>query len=510
MNVTNNRYKFDPREMRVLIVDDQDQIRKAIRRVLQKMEFKEIHEATNARAADVSFGTNHPSLVICDLNLGETNGFEVLERIRARSLGSDVPVLMVTGEASRDDIVKSVDLGANDYLLKPFQAEDLEKKVVKLLEAFVAPEPLLQKIRMTEKLLMEGEYMNALHPLGEAISIDAKNARVRFLHAFAHAKTNRHGIAEKSLEKLIAEQPGYFRALALLADLRLAAGRVGDATKLMDMELEYNGKQPGRRVQLARLLMTQKKAAQAIEQCRKALLLDQGMGEALLTMGHAQVLGGNIDKGIYYFKRLRRYHPDSREALEAIVSTCERIKDLKKAEYALRDERAANPEQTDATVLLARVYLMQEKLDEAVAIAGELTNSGAADEANLIMAMAEIKNGRAREALAALEKIRSGKDQAHVLRLRAELNLQLGNPAKAVIEAGKSFAAEPWSEQALLIQASALGRTGEFAKACFVLHRAGMLGASGDVVSNELAGLRQRLEDRREVARANTSARIAS
>jgi len=508
--VVNGIYKFNPGEICVLVVDDQDQIRKAIRRVLQKMQFQDVLEATNAQAADAVFSARHPSLVICDLNLGETSGFEVLERIRARCLGSDIPVLMVTGESSRDDIIKSVDMGANDYLLKPFQPEDLERKVVKLLDAFVAPEPLLQKIRATEKLLMEGEYMTALHPLGEAIAIEANNPRVRFLHAFAHAKTGRTGIAEKTLEKLISEQPGYFRATALLADLRLAGGRVGEAVRLMERELEYNGKQPGRRVQLAKLLLAQKKSEECIEQCRKALLLDQRMGEALLTMGHGQVLAGNIDKGIYYFKRLRRYHPDSRDALEAIVSTCERIKDLKRAEYALRDERAANPDQKDATVILARVYLMQHKLDEAVAIAGELTNSGAADEANLIMAMAEIKNGRAREALVALEKIRGEQDRAHVCRLRAELNLQLGNPAQAAIEAGKSFAAEPWSERALLIQAAALARIGEHAKACFVLLRASMVGAPAEMTAGEFVESRQRLEDRREVARANASARVAS
>ncbi len=508
--MTDGKYKFDPREISVLVVDDQDQIRKAIRRVLQKMQFREVFEATNAGAADGTFGAKHPSLVICDLNLGETNGFDVLERIRARNLGSDIPVLMVTGEANRDDIVKSVDLGANDYLLKPFQPEDLERKVVKLLEAFVAPEPLLQKIRTTEKLLLEGEYMNALHPLGEAIAIDAGHPRVRFLHAFAHAKTGRPGLAEKTLEKLITEQPGNFRATALLADLRLAAGRVGEATRLMEQELQYNGKQPGRRVQLARILLTQKKAEESIEHCRKALLLDQRLGEALLTMGHAQVLSGNIDKGIYYFKRLRRYHLDSRDALEAIVATCERIKDLKRAEYALRDERAANPDHPDATLLLARVYLMQDKLDEAVAIAGELTNSGAADEANLIMAMAEIRNGRAREALAALEKIRSEGDRAHVFRLKAELHLQLGNPAQAAIEAGKSFAAEPWSEQALLLQAAASSRTGEHAKACFILLRASMLGAPPDTTADDFAASRKSLEDRRDVARANASARVAS
>lgn len=494
------KYNFDPQGMRVLIVDDQDHIRKGIRRLLQKMNFLDVQEAPNAQAAISSLSTFHPTLVICDLNLGPTSGFDVLDRIRARNLGADIPVLMVTGEANRDDIVKSVDLGANDYLLKPFQAHDFEKKIVKLLEAFTNPDPLLHKIRVTEKLLLEGESLTALHPLGEAIAMDAKNTRVRYLHAFSLVKTGRANLAEKILEGLLQDQPAYYRACALLADLRLAAGRMAEATKWMERELEYNGKQPERHVQLAKLLLDQGKAAESIEHCRKALLIEPRMPAALMTMGHAQVKAGNVDKGIYYFKRLRRYHPGSKAALEAIVTTCERIHDLRQAEYALRDERAAHPKKIDATVLLARVYFMQDKLEQAVTIAGELINSGAADEANLIMAMAEIKNGRAREALAALEKIQSEFDMAHVCRLRAELYLQLGDPKKAETEALRAFSIEPWGDKPLVMQAEALTRGGEHAKACFALLRAGMLGCPRDVLSvameAPLLGVKARREEK--------------
>ena len=149
------KYNFDPREITILIIDDQVQVRKAMRRVLHKIEFKEILETSNAVDAIKTIDSGHPDLLICDLALGETHGFAVLENVRHRNLGADIPILVVTGESSRDDIVRAVDLGANDYLLKPFQPDELEKKVVKLLNSFASPEPLLHRIRTTEKLLLE-------------------------------------------------------------------------------------------------------------------------------------------------------------------------------------------------------------------------------------------------------------------------------------------------------------------------------------------------------------------
>ncbi len=504
------KYNFDPREITVLIIDDQVQVRKAMRRVLHKIEFKEILETSNAADAIKTIDSGHPDLLICDLALGETHGFAVLENVRHRNLGADIPILVVTGESSRDDIVRAVDLGANDYLLKPFQPDELEKKVVKLLNSFASPEPLLHKIRTTEKLLLEQKYPAALLQLIEANGIDDQNIQVRFLHAFALSKTGQLDVAEKMLENILAEHPAYYRANALLAEFRLMKGRVGEAASLMAAELEVNGKQPERQVQLGRLLLDQGRAEEAIAHFRKALLMDQRMRPALIAMGHAQIKKGNIDKGLYYFKRMRRYYPDARDALEAIVSTCERIKDLRRAELLLRDVRAGHPEQTDATVILARVYFMQEKLEDAITLASELTKTGEADEANLISAIAEIKSGRPQAALAALEAIKKSQNMSYVFRLMAELHLQLNNATKAEALALRAFSTEPWSEQALLIQAQALAGMKEHGKARLALMRASMLGAPEDVVTQQIKDASVALKNRRLATTGRAPTRVAS
>lgn len=473
-------------EATALVVDDHDPIRKAIRRVLDTAGFGKVVETFDVASAKKSLKEHAPSLVVCDLNLGSGSGFEVVESIRHSDLGADVPILIVTGEGGRDDIVKAVDLGANDYLVKPFQAEDLEKKVLSLVRSFILPDKVLKLIRMAESLLMQNKYQMALVCADEALTNDTKNVRARFLRAFAMRKLGRIQEARAALEELIRENGSNFRALGLMADIKLSEGRKQDAIDLMTRELSFNGKQPDRQVLLGQLLLDQGLFVEAIEHLRLALLQSQRHREALITMGHAQARSGNIDKALYYFSRMRRYYPDARDALEAVVATCEQIQDLRRAEIILRDERKAHPGQNDAAELLARVYFMQEKLDDAITVAGELAANGESAEAAMIQAMALSKSGKDAEALAALESIKRGGDQTQLQRLMATLHLKLNRPEKAEPCALKSFAAQPWSSAALVLQGEALLKTGCPLKTWFALSRARQMGCAQAYASDLL------------------------
>lgn len=493
-----------------LVVDDHDPIRKAIRRVLEGAGFGRVVEAFDVSSAKKILKENAPALVVCDLNLGSGSGFEVVGHIRHSDLGADVPILIVTGEGGRDDIVKAVDLGANDYLVKPFQAEDLEKKVVSLGRSFIFPAKELKLIRMAESMLIQDKAQMALVCADEALVIEAKNARARFLRAFAMHKLGRRQEAAAALSVLIAENPANFRALGLLADIKITEGRKQDATALMERELSFNGNQPDRHAVLGQILLDQSRPADAIEHLRLALLQAPRHRQALLTMGHAQARNGNIDKAIYYFARLRRYHPDAREALEAVVTTCEQIQDLRRAEIILRDERKAHPAQNDAAELLARVYFMQEKLDDAVAVAGELAATGESTEAAMIHAMALSKTGKDAEALAALEAIKAGGDEAQRQRLMATLNLKLKRPEKAESCALKSFAAQPWTSAPLVLQGEALLDTACPLKAWFALSRAMQMGCGQAWAADLMKEADAQARKRRKATKGKGPTRVAS
>ena len=118
---------YRPKSVRVLVVDDHELMRKSISKVLRKQRFEEIYECSNGLEAKKILSSKRIDLVICDIYMGKVDGFEVLRSVRNRDAASDIPFIVVSGEASKDDIVKAADLGAEDYLLKPIRKEKLEK-----------------------------------------------------------------------------------------------------------------------------------------------------------------------------------------------------------------------------------------------------------------------------------------------------------------------------------------------------------------------------------------------
>jgi two-component system chemotaxis response regulator CheY len=117
--------------MRALIIDDSRFVRNYLRGLLQEKGI-ECEEAADGQAAlnRLQDGMQF-DLVLLDWNMPVLNGLETLKRIRARGL-SEVKVLMVTTEAEHDYIVRALDAGADEYLMKPFEHEALDEKLAML------------------------------------------------------------------------------------------------------------------------------------------------------------------------------------------------------------------------------------------------------------------------------------------------------------------------------------------------------------------------------------------
>ncbi len=92
--------------------------------------------------------------------------------------------MVVTGEASKEDIVKAADLGADDYVLKPFQISDIEKKVTSVLIKYHSPPPLLKTIRQGERTMAEGQFQDALKIFEAAERLDPTSARTQHCKAW--------------------------------------------------------------------------------------------------------------------------------------------------------------------------------------------------------------------------------------------------------------------------------------------------------------------------------------
>ena len=110
---------------RILMVEDEEDIAFLIRFLLERNGYAVEHAADGRQALDYLVDSPVPDLVLLDIMLPYHDGLEILERLRTQPNWQTVPVLMLTAKAREADIVRALELGADDYVTKPFQPDEL-------------------------------------------------------------------------------------------------------------------------------------------------------------------------------------------------------------------------------------------------------------------------------------------------------------------------------------------------------------------------------------------------
>ena len=125
-------------DTRFLIVDDFSTMRRILRGLLKESGFVNAEEAEDGAVALHKLRNDRFDVVVSDINMPNMNGFELLAAIKADAALRHLPVLMVTAEARKEDIVRAAQEGAAGYIVKPFTKATLEEKVQKILQKIAA------------------------------------------------------------------------------------------------------------------------------------------------------------------------------------------------------------------------------------------------------------------------------------------------------------------------------------------------------------------------------------
>ena len=121
-------------DLKFLVVDDFSTMRRIVRNLLKELGFTNVEEAEDGDIALQKLRGGGFDFIVSDWNMPNMTGIDLLKEIRADANLKHLPVLMVTAEAKKENIVSAAQAGANGYIVKPFTAATLEEKLNKIFQ----------------------------------------------------------------------------------------------------------------------------------------------------------------------------------------------------------------------------------------------------------------------------------------------------------------------------------------------------------------------------------------
>ena len=122
------------KNLRFLVVDDFATMRRIVRNLLKDLGFNRVEEAEDGQDALTKLRAESFDFVVSDWNMPNMDGLQLLMEIRSDANLKNMPVLMVTAEAKKENIIAAAQAGASGYVVKPFTAATLEEKLNKIFE----------------------------------------------------------------------------------------------------------------------------------------------------------------------------------------------------------------------------------------------------------------------------------------------------------------------------------------------------------------------------------------
>ncbi|WP_024954332.1 response regulator [Sulfurospirillum arcachonense] len=120
--------------MRLLVVDDSSTMRRIIKNTLARLDYKDVLEAEHGvQAWQIMCENDDIDVLITDWNMPEMNGLELVKKVRAEKKYEDMPIIMVTTEGGKAEVIVALKAGVNNYIVKPFTPAVLKEKLEDVL-----------------------------------------------------------------------------------------------------------------------------------------------------------------------------------------------------------------------------------------------------------------------------------------------------------------------------------------------------------------------------------------
>jgi two-component system chemotaxis response regulator CheY len=123
----------DP-NIKILVVDDMSTMRRIVKNIMKQLGFANVEEAENGEEALIKLRADSFGFIISDWNMPVMTGIQLLRAVRADDKLKNIPLLMVTAEAQKENLIEAIQAGVSNYIVKPFTAEVLQEKMNKIFK----------------------------------------------------------------------------------------------------------------------------------------------------------------------------------------------------------------------------------------------------------------------------------------------------------------------------------------------------------------------------------------
>lgn len=348
-----------------LVVDDGPTFREAISNALKTLGYRRVFQAVDGPVALQMLKSEQINFIICERNLRQMSGMELLKEIRETPECARVPFMMMASDIPKEDVFLASEFGVDGYLKKPFMLKDVSTRISACMARYLDaanPEAVFDEAR---EAFMKGRYKESLAVYGKLQEQLPKSARVKVGMARAHRALDKLDQAEKTLQEAIAVNPMYVHAHNDLGLVYLQLGNMDAALRCFDEAIRLSPSNPVRYEQLGDILMRAERYAEAEDYLIRATKLELVYPLLYAQLGKALFSQKKLDKAAKFFEKALKQQPDNTSFLNS-MGIC--MKDLGKYDESLAYYNQAlkyRPQDTKVLFNKALCLMQMKELDRA-------------------------------------------------------------------------------------------------------------------------------------------------
>lgn len=288
--------------MRFLIVDDMANMRKTLRGMLKMLGYDNVTDVDDGDTALARLKQGQHDFVIADWNMPRVPGVELLREIRDEPMLRDIPFIMITAEVDDGQIVRAAEEDVDGYIIKPFVADVLGRKINSVLEKKANPSQVEIFLKVGYAYMENGMLNEAMREFDRARELSPKSARISLAMAQIYEAMGDHRKAEELFNAAVTNNPRFVKGFHTLADFQVRRGNDEAAMKALRTATALSPNNPSRQVEFGKLLVKAGRMDEADQAFKSALKISAKNADMHTAIGEAYLAAGHDDKAAEAFR----------------------------------------------------------------------------------------------------------------------------------------------------------------------------------------------------------------